>query len=211
MKKSIKIITAICMFSITVANAQKTNVRNKLMLGVKAGVNISNVWDAQGDQFTADAKVGFAGGAFLGIPLGKYIGFQPEILVTQNGFKGSGNLLGSPYSNSRTTSYLVIPLQIQIKPVNFLTIVAGPQFSYLFNQKDVYTFGGNSALQEQEFKNENIRKNVFGFVGGADFIYKSFVFSGRVGWDIQNNNGDGTSTTPRYKNKWLQFTLGFKL
>jgi hypothetical protein len=33
----------------------------------------------------------------------------------------------------------------------------------------------------------------------------------RANFDLQNNNGDGTSTTPRYKNAWYQATLGIRI
>ncbi len=75
----------------------------------------------------------------------------------------------------------------------------------------MYTFGSNSAEQEQEFENDNIRKNVFGFVGGIDINIKHVVVSTRAGWDLVNNNGDGSSTTPRYKNQWLQLAIGLKI
>jgi hypothetical protein len=191
--------------------AQDDN-RNEISFGIKAGINNSNVWDEQKEDFNADSKIGFVAGAFFGIPIGKTIGFQPEILIAQKGFQGFGHLLGTPYSFSRTTTYLDVPLLLQIKATQFITVVGGPQFSYLLHQKDVYTFGSNSVEQENEFRNENIRKNIMGFTLGADInLTNSIVVSGRVGWDFQNNNGDGTSTTPRYKNQWLQLTLGYKL
>jgi Outer membrane protein beta-barrel domain len=204
------IIGVISILTYVKTNAQTEDTRSELDFGIKAGINISNVWDSQGDEFEADAKIGFAGGVFLGIPLGKFFGLQPEILVSQKGFKGSGSLLGLPYSFTRTTTYLDIPLQLQMKPANFITIVAGPQFSYLMNQKDVYTFADSSTAQEEAFNNDNIRKNILGFVAGADIYYQHFLFSARLGWDFQTNNGDGTSDTPRYKNQWLQFTAGYK-
>jgi hypothetical protein len=43
-----------------------------------------------------------------------------------------------------------------------------------------------------------------------DFNLNQFVVSGRAGWDLQKNNGDGTSTNPRYKNVWYQATIGLK-
>jgi len=205
------IISALFVLSIAKTNAQSSDTRSKFDFGIKAGMNISNVWDSKGEEFQADAKIGFAGGVFLGIPLGNFFGLQPEVLISQKGFKGSGSLLGFPYSFTRTTTYLDIPLQLQMKPASFITIVAGPQFSYLMNQKDVYTFAGNSSAQEEAFDNDNIRKNILGFVAGADVYYQHFVFSARLGWDFQTNNGDGTSDTPRYKNQWLQFTVGYKL
>jgi hypothetical protein len=203
------IITLIGLISNTL-HAQNDN--NKILsFGAKAGVNYSNVWDSESQEFEANGRIGFVGGVFVGISLNKYIGLQPEILFSQKGFKGSGTLLSTSYSFSRTTNYIDIPLQLQVKPTEFLTVVVGPQFSFLLSQNDNYTFGGNSVDQSQEFKNENLRRNILGFVGGGDVYYQNFVFSARAGFDFQANKGDGTSSTPRYKNQWLQLTVGFRI
>lgn len=193
-----------------VAQGSLTDTREELTFGLKAGLNYSNVWDENGQDFNADGKLGFAGGAFVGIPIGKYFGLQPEFLISQKGFKGEGTLLGNPYSFSRTTTYFDVPLQFQVKPTEYFTIVMGPQYSYLLKQKDVHELGDNSIAQVEEFENDNIRRNILGFVIGADANVSNFVLSGRVGWDFLTNHGDGTSSTPRYKNQWLQFTTGYK-
>ena len=185
--------------------------RDRLTAGVKAGLNISNVWDTEGQDFQADAKVGFAGGVFVGIPIGKYLGVQPEILISQKGFQGSGTLLATDYAFSRTTTYLAVPLLVQLKPSQYFTIVAGPQYAFLMHQKNVFTAGGSTLVQETEFDNEKIRKNVLGVVGGFDVNVGHIVFAPRAGVDLLNNNGDGTSTTPRYKNRWIQLTLGVRI
>jgi len=169
------------------------------------------VYDASGENFKANPKMGFAGGAFVAIPIGKYLGFQPEILFSQKGYQSTGTLLGSTYSDTRTTSYLDIPLQLQFKPAEFITFLGGVQYSYLLHQKDVFVFGANEIAQNQAFKNDNARKNIFGAVFGIDINIDHFIISGKACWDLQNNNGDGSSYTPRYKNVWLQVTVGYRL
>ena len=64
---------------------------------------------------------------------------------------------------------------------------------------------------QEEFNNENIRKNILGAVAGFDVNLTNFVISGRVSFDFLTNNGDGTNTTLRYKNELVQLTVGFKL
>ena len=183
----------------------------KFYFGLKAGVNRSNVWDEKGQDFKADARTGFAGGAFITIPIVHFIGIQPEVLISQKGYQSSGTFLGNFYSNTRTTTYLNVPILFALKPSTMFTILAGPEYSYLLHQKDITRFGSASTATEQEFQNENARKNIFGLIGGLDVNIKHVVISARAGWDLSNNNGDGTSTTPRYRNQWLQLTMGFRI
>ncbi|MDD2550958.1 MAG: porin family protein [Bacteroidales bacterium] len=211
MKKLIT-ITSLFLLLALVVNAQTstTDSRERIQIGVKAGLSYSNVYDTEGEEFDADAKFGFTGGAFLIVPIGKFLGIQPEILVTQKGFKGSGNLLGAPYSFKRTTTFLEIPILLAVRPSEMITLVAGPQYSYLMYERYEFTSSIVNIDQEEKFEQDNIRKNMFGFVGGVDINLSPIVLSARVGWDIQNNKGDGTSSTPRYKDFCSQITIGFK-
>ncbi|MEO7089207.1 MAG: porin family protein [Bacteroidia bacterium] len=197
----------------TIVNAQDntTDNRNALQIGVKVGGSYSNVYDTQGQDFNADAKLGFTGGAFLAIPIGTYLGVQPEVLVTQKGFKATGDLLGFPYTFTRTSTFLDIPIFLALKPSPFLTLLVGPQYSYLMKQKDVFTSSAVSYQQQQQFELNNVRKNIFGIAAGLDINIGIVVLSGRVGWDVQDNNGDGTSSSPRYKNVSGQIDIGFRL
>lgn len=194
-----------------IAQDTDSNSRNDIQFGLKTGINYSNVYDEQGDEFKVDPKFGFVAGGFVAIPIGKFLGFQPELLFSQKGFKATGSLLGSNYDLTRTTNFIDVPLLLSVKLNRFLTLLAGPQYSYLLKQKDVFSNNILSLGQEQEFKNDNIRKNILCFTGGIDVNVNPLVVGARTGWDIQKNNGDGTSATPRYKNAWLQFTLGYKL
>ena len=211
MKKVILMI-ALVTISVTNSNAQsKIDNRGGVSFGIKAGANYSNVYDEEGNDFVADGKFGFAAGAFVAIPFGKFIGIQPEILYSQKGFKSTGTFLGNTYSMTRTTEFIDVPLLLAVKPVNQLTLLFGPQFSYLIKQKDEFTGGTISSTQQQEFDNNDITKNIMGLTGGADVnLTDSLVLGLRAGWDIKTNEGDGNSSTPRYKNMWYQATLGYK-
>jgi len=210
MKKTIFLALASLSFA-TVTNAQSGDTKTTINFGLKAGVNLSNVYDTQGENFVAEGKAGFAGGGFVTIPLGSLFAIQPEIMFSQKGFKGDGRLLGSNYSYERTTSFVDIPLLFAIRPIKYLSIVAGPQYSFLLSEKNTFNSAIVNTLQEQEFKNDNIRKNILGVTAGADFNATDNVVIGlRAAWDLQQNNGDGTSNTPRYRNVLYQATLGIK-
>jgi hypothetical protein len=191
-------------------SAQDEGLRERILVGLKLGTNYSNVYDTKGEAFDANGKLGLAAGAFMSIPIGEFIGIQPEILISQKGFKAKGDLFSSTYELKRTTTYIDVPLLFAVKPVGFLTLLAGPQYSYLMKQKYEFVNAGSTIEQEEEFINDNIRKNTLAFLAGLDVNLEHFVLGARVGWDILNNNGDGSNTTPRYKNTWLQATLGYR-
>jgi hypothetical protein len=210
-----KAILTIALITLSVSNSvaqesTSTDNREKLFFGLKVGANYSNVYDSESEDFVADSKFGLAAGAFVSIPLGKFIGVQPEVLFSQKGFKSSGTFLGTEYKATRTTNYIDVPLLLAVKPVEFITILFGPQYSYLMKQKDEFTSGSFSSSEEEEFTNDNIRKNTFSLIGGADLNFNNFVIGLRSGWDLKNNQGDGSSNTPRYKNMWYQATVGYR-
>jgi len=213
MKNLISIFFIVAFMSALTAQGQTNadDASEQFVFGIKAGVNYSNVWDENEDDFRADPKVGAVGGLFLGIPIGPFLGVQVEGLLAQKGFQANGTLLGNDYSIKKTKTSLDFPLQIALKPVEFVTILAGPQYSYLIKEKTEYKFGENSTAQEDVFNADNVRKNTLGFVFGLDVNIEHVVLSGRAGWDFQTNAGDGSSSAPRYKNQWLQFTIGFRI
>ena len=207
--KSLLMLIALFVFAGT-GMAQTSDFSEKISIGVKAGANISNVYDTQGDEFDADAKLGFTAGAFVQIPLGRFLGFHPEILFSQKGYQGSGSILGSDYNYTRTTNFIDVPLLIALKASPFVTFLVGPQYSYLVSQKYYLHTALGDVTEEEHFENENLLKNTLSVTGGFDINLSSIVIGARAGWDITNNKGDGTSTTPRYKNMWYQATVGYR-
>lgn len=208
MKKTVFLLfIAVCMSATINAQDEKSSI----VLGAKAGMNISNVYDSEGDEFDASPKMGIAAGVFMQVPIGTFLGIQPEVMFSQKGYKSTGSVLGFDYTMTRTSNYLDIPVFFAIKPSEYVSLLIGPQYSYLFKQTNELVTPISNTVVEEEFDNENIRKNTFGLAVGLDFRFQAFVLSGRLGMDLFNNNGDGTSTTPRYKNVNGQITLGVAL
>lgn len=217
--KTSAIISGTC-FALLLAvsgNAQDTETpapaadpRSKLYFGLRAGANNSNVYDERGEEFRPQPTYGFAGGAFVSLPISRYLGVQPEVLLSQKGFYATGMSLGSKYNFKRTSTYLDIPIMLAVKPSRYFSILAGPQYSYLLRQHDVFVDELVTSEQIREFENDNIRKNVVGATVGFDVTVSHVVVGGRYSFDLQRNNGDGTSDTPRYKNAWVQGSVGLR-
>ncbi|XZF14508.1 porin family protein [Chitinophagaceae bacterium MMS25-I14] len=187
-----------------------TDYNNRLEFGIKAGGNYATVYDKHGDAFNVSGRVGFATGLFARLPVSRYFGIQPEILFSQRNFQATGVLFDNTYNFTRTSSYLDVPVLVAFKPCRLLTLLAGPQYSYLLQQRDDFKNASTSIEQEKQFEDDHVRRNTISVVSGFDVNLMHFVVSGRMGWDMLNNNGDGSSATPRYKSVWLQATLGYR-
>jgi hypothetical protein len=200
-------------FWVNISNAQekKTDYHDRLQFGIKAGANFSNVFGTKGDEFKATGKFGFATGTFVAIPIGKFMGIQPELLFSQKGFKGTSRILDNTYEFTRTTSYIEMPLLFSYKPIKLLNLLAGPQYSYLVQQSDVFE-NVTPVIQQDDpgFENDNVRKHNLGFLVGTDINFGHITLGARAGCDFLNNSEGESSTAPRYKNVWYQATLGFR-
>lgn len=183
---------------------------NDLSVGVKVGGNLSNVYDSNNEDFRADPKLGFAAGAFVSIPLGSLFGIQPEFLFSQRGYRGSGTLLFTDYSFVRTANYVDVPILLAFKPLPMVTFLVGPQYSYLVSQRYVFNSDLVNLDIEEEFENEDVRKNTLCITGGVDVNLNNIVVGARAGWDLLDNSPDGSTTNQRYKNMWTQLTIGYR-
>lgn len=190
---------------------QETNedLRERPTFGIKAGGNLSNMYDSQNEDFVADPKLGFAGGIFINIPLGALLGVQPAVMYSQKGFEGDGRILTNEYSFTRTSHFIDVPILLAIKPASFITILGGPQYSYLLKQENKFNSSLITVEQEEEFDNDDIRKNIFGLTGGVDININNVVLGARAAWDIQQN-GDNNDDQLRYKNVLYQATIGLR-
>ncbi len=204
-------VFAIALFS-TQSNIAQTTTTNEpysmdnrevLSVGIKAGINYSNVYSESGDGFVADGKLGFAGGVFVSIPLNQLIGVQPELMYSQKGFKTEGTF----FDGQITSSYLDLPVHLQIKPTKNISILAGPQFSYLLSTK--YELNGFSVIDEEDLDDNNNRATL-GISAGVDFTVQNFLISARGSWDLSKVNKDNSTSEINYKNQLFQITLGYK-
>ena len=184
---------------------------NKLSFGVRGGLNLSNIIKSDGSTVASEMKPGFNAAIFLVLPIANTFSVQPELQYSQKGYKSSGSFLGSPYSYTAETDYVEVPLLAKFSPSRSFAIVVGPQFSFLTSTK--YTFKTSNTGYENVINNDNnnLRKNTLGGVAGIEAGAGKFIFSARYSLDFQTNNGDGTSSTPQYKNQVVGLSVGFKI
>ena len=182
----------------------------KFKVGFKVGANYSNAYNAQGESFTSRPNSALALGIFIEAPLSETIGLQPEILYSRKGYEAEGILMNAVYHLSRNTSYIDFPIFLSIKVTDALTLLIGPQISYLLKQQNNFNDAEITDLQVQAFNNEKVSTSNLGFSTGIDFSLKHILLAPRASIDVSNNNGNHTET-PTYKNFWFQLTIGYFL
>lgn len=207
-----KVFTLAVLITTSCVWAQNTDndYLHQIDLGLKIGANYSDVYDTEGNEFNPQGKMGFAAGFFANIPITEYVGIQPELLYSEKGFKATGNGLGNTYEFSRTSSYLDFPVFLTLKPIDYFTIMVGPQYSYLLSQRNSFTNGTSSIETERNIDNEDTRSHTFGLVGGFDVYIQHFVVGTRIGLDAFRNTSEDGSIVPAYKYVWLQGTVGYR-
>lgn len=192
MKKIIPL--AICLFCVT-----KFTVAQNIHFGVKAGANFQKI---QGIPFKEKFTFGYQAGAFAAIGFNSKIGIQPEILfssVNADTATQFSTVYGFKKIDKVKLNMLDIPILLNIKAAQFLTIQAGPQFSVLIDKNQNLLKNGETA-----FKQGNISA-----VAGLQFDLTKFKIYGRYVAGLKNLNNVNNSN--EWKNRNIQVGVGFKI
>jgi Outer membrane protein beta-barrel domain len=190
---------AVLLACIICANAAMAQFK----LGVKAGANITKI---NGVSFKDEFRYGYHAGGFLEIGLGSKWGIQPEVLFNQVSSRVDSNF-SHVYQNAVNLNtykdvklqYLSIPILLNYKLGNILTLQAGPQFGILQN-------GGNTLLQngKNAFKSGDLS-----MLGGAQINISKLRLTGR--YVVGLNNISDISDQNKWKNQGFQLSVGLAL
>ena len=122
-----KLLLSTALFLMLGAGVSAQVEGNDPFVGLKAGVNYSGFQfsGANPQDYTAGWKVGFAGGLFGNLPLGKRFAIQPEILYSQMG----GNIRRNPIFGdvNQKLNYISVPVMLKYFLGNDIRLLAGVQ------------------------------------------------------------------------------------
>ena len=172
-------------------------------LGVKAGANITKI---DGVAFKDEFRYGYHAGGFLEIGLGGKLGIQPEVLFNQVSTRVDSSF-SHIYQNAVNFSeyrdvklqYLSIPLLLNYKLGNILSLQAGPQFGILMNGDKTLLQNGQEAFKSGEFS----------MLGGAQINISKLRLTGR--YVVGLNNINDISDQNKWKNQGFQLSVGLAL
>lgn len=167
-------------------------------LGIKGGVNMSKV---DGRAFKDEFRTGYHLGGFLEFGLGDRFGLQPEVLFNQINTRRDTTFSSvfTPNFSDVKLNYLSIPILLNYKVGNVLSLQAGPQVGILMSQDKTLLRNGQDAFKDGEFS----------MAGGAQLKFSKIRLQGRyvVGLNDVSDLGDQN----KWKNQAIQLSLGLAL
>ena len=189
------ILTMAAVFAVSFANAQDSKGGSSDMkFGVKAGLNNSNY---TGDADT-DAATSFYIGGLVDFTVSEKFHVQPELLYSRQGSEADTLKI--------KVDYISIPLMVKYYLSEKFSVEAGPQMSFLVNNKVEYDKAewNNSIFADRE---TNASSFDFGLNIGFGYNITSNLFA-----QVRYNYGITTvAENPDIKNSVFQFSLGYKL
>ncbi len=170
----------------------------QVSIGIKGGPNFANIDTEATAGENYDNRTGWHLGAFAQFR-GEKIGFQPEVLFSQQGSKVTYS--GQPDIESNF-SYVNIPLVIKLYTVAGINLQVGPQFGFLTS----------AEFDDEDIKDE-LKGTDFSLALGAGWdLPFGLTIDGRYNWGLSDiNDSEVRGTLGTVKNQVWQISVGYKL
>ena len=175
MKKNLVKLSAIIalMLLTTATYAQEFHI------GAKAGANLGKI---AGVAYKDNFKLGYQIGGFLEFDFTDKWGLQGEVLFNQsnteirNSYK---QVWDEKFNKNKMLDYVSVPVLLKYNPNEFLSLHAGPQFSFLTNSEDSTWENGKKLFKDTDFS----------IVAGLEVkILNSLYVYGRYAWGYSDIN-----------------------
>jgi len=200
----------------TTTNQLTTPMAVKTRFGLRAGVNLADL--AAKDQTAGDntmameaqAKTSFNAGAFVNIPLGTVLRFQPEVSFSSQGGKLQGGSGSTAFTYEQDLHYINVPLMFQAMSTKGFFIETGPQLGYLVAAHPKNGSGTMSNMSTSSNK-DNFDKFDFAWSGGVGYMSRI-----GLGVDLRYNHGitnimEDNNTSQAMKGTWKNHVGQFSL
>mgnify|MGYP000047020769 FL=1 len=173
--KKISLFTLLTITSVVLfAQNTTTTTTGTARFGLKGGVNLATLElddDTPSTEFNTNLKTSFNLGAFVNVPLGETLRFQPEVVYSGQGSKvsqkttvGAGATTTTPFEYD--FHYINVPMMLQIQTPGGFFVEAGPQIGFLLSAKQDMETGNDPDIQDL------IKKTDVGAGAGLGYVSK---------------------------------------
>ncbi|HVU96593.1 MAG TPA: porin family protein [Puia sp.] len=194
---SLSLVLMLLMASVTRSNAQQS-----LEWGIKAGGNLMRI---SGRSFDGKKYPGFSAGVWGKLNFTSKWSLQPEIVWNQTIAKTSdefNSIYGGVSQQLVNLNYAAIPIFVSFKPSPWLSILVGPQYSYLVTQT-------TDLLQNpQDHGKKAFNHNDFSIVWGGQLNFNKVIFGLRYSANLNNISFRPTDLWRQYG---FQAYIGYQL
>ena len=187
------------LFALAIATLVFSAANAQFHLGVKGGANINKL---TGKSFNDEFSFGYHLGGFAEIGLGKKFSVQPEVVFNQ--FKqDTASKFSQVYKLNNLSqvklNYLSIPILLNYKASDFLSLQLGPQFGILMDQNAKLIQNGKDAF----------KKGDFSMLGGVQLKFSSIRIYGRYALGLSNLND--IDNQDKWKSQSFQIGVGLAI
>lgn len=194
MNKPTLLVAAILTMSSIGALAQE------VAIGIKAGPNFAKLNTEENAASNYSTRTGWHAGAFL-LFRGERVGFQPEIIFSQQGSKFDYS--GNPGLQSNF-SYVNVPLILKLYTVGGLNLQVGPQIGFLTKAE------WETPNEVEDIKSDLKKTDIsLGLGVGWDFPF-GLSLDARYNLGLNDNASSGAPES-MIKNQVIQISAGFRL
>lgn len=187
----------VMVFTVGFVNAQG---KEDMAFGIKGGLNISTITNADVDGVNSKSLVGFHVGFFGEFVLSDKFSIQPEVLYSTQGTK----IEFEGIKGDLKLDYIAIPVMAKYYVADSFSLELGPQIGFLVSAKA--KSGGESEDVKDELKSTDVSLN-FGL--GYD-ITENFMIGARYNLGLTRLQDELLPGEDESKNSVFQISIGYK-
>lgn len=157
---------------------------SQIHIGVKGGVNMNKL---NGKNFDSDFELGYQLGGFAYYNFTDFVGVQGEVLFNQTNTKITDNykdIFNNAFKKDKTLNYISVPVLLRLNSEGLITVVSGPQFSFLAS--------GNETILNNSKK--LFKKTDFAFIAGAEVNIRPVTIYSRYVWGFSDVSDFGAKS-----------------
>ena len=190
------LVLLVCTFN-TPCSAQKDRGSNGSQIGIKGGVNFSDLYTENADN--SKMITGFNIGVFSKLQISDNFAFQPELYFTTKGAEVTYNNAFVNGTARFRLDYLEIPLLLVVNVTDNFNIHVGPYAAYLLsgtvkNQSNVTLFNFEDNIDTRDYNRLDA-----GIAAGAGFDFRSVSFGARFNYGLTKVGKDKTYDGTTYR------------
>ena len=209
-----RIVLLLSVFSLSLANAQEEKSGKSAEVGIKGGVNFTNMYTEEVDD--NNVLTSFNLGLYANLPVTGSVSIQPEFNFSRKGSELVYNNVFVSGTSRFKLNYFEIPVLLKMNLTPNFNIHFGPYIAYLIDGQATNESSNSNFDFEDNLSNDDFNKFDYGLSGGIGIDFSATHIGLRYNYGLQTVGKEGTFGGTSYtfadgKNSALSLYLAIKL